>query len=206
MVDNNHYVDKERLYQELKKYHKEKKDGKNPVISEYIGHCILLICDGLARRPNFNGYTYKLDMISDGIEDCVAAVKNFNPRKSKNPFGYFSQISWWAFVQRILIEKKQQYLKHKNYQNNFMLADLSNTENDSIEKQAWSSLSDQVITGFEKGLVKNKVVKGEGNTEWKNKKEKNMQETGILKIKKKETNTGSNGMKKTSTEEFEISP
>lgn len=153
---SNYYVDKERLYQELKKYHKAKKAGENPEISEYIGHCILLICNGLSQRPNFNGYTFKADMVSDGIEDCVAAVKNFNPRKSKNPFGYFSQISWWAFVQRILIEKKQQYLKHKNYQNNFMISDLSNTENNSVEKMAWSELSDQVIEGFEKNLTKTK--------------------------------------------------
>lgn len=154
-MEPTHYVDKDRLFQELKQYHKDKKAGKNPEISEYIGKCILLICNGLAQRPNFNGYTFKMDMISDGIEDCVAAVKNFNPKKSNNPFGYFTQISWWAFVQRILIEKKQQYLKHKNYQNNFMLADISNTENDQAERISWSNLSDQVIENFERSLEKN---------------------------------------------------
>jgi len=171
------YVNNDELYRELKKYRKiRKQDDGISRTSEYVGKCIMLICNGLAQRPNFNGYTFKADMISDGIEDCIAAVKNFDPKKSKNPFGYFTQIAYWAFVQRIMIEKKQQYLKHKNYQNNFMLADLSNTENDIIEKMAWSKLSDQVISSFEENLNKNK--KGT-----KCLTKKNIKKNGILKTK-----------------------
>ena len=48
-------------------------------------------------------------MISDGIENCLQYVNNFNPEKSKNPFAYFTQIIYWSFVRRIQKEKKNLY-------------------------------------------------------------------------------------------------
>ena len=151
MVD---YVDKTKLFEEVVKYNEERKVNPDARMSEYIGKAILLICNGLAQRANFNGYSYKQDMVSDGIEDCVAAIKNFDPEKSNNPYGYMTQIAWWAFVQRILIEKKQQYLKHKNYQNHFMLNDLTNSEDVTVEKLQFSELSNGVISDFEKSQDK----------------------------------------------------
>ena len=52
-------------------------------------------------------------MISDGIENCLQYVKNFNPEKSKNPFAYFTQIIYYAFLRRIAKEKKQSHIKNK---------------------------------------------------------------------------------------------
>ena len=52
-------------------------------------------------------------MISDGIENCVQYIYNFDPAKSKNPFAYFTQIVHYAFLRRIQKEKKQLDIKTK---------------------------------------------------------------------------------------------
>jgi len=62
-------------------------------------------------------------MISDGIENCLMYIHNFDPDKSKNPFAYFTQIIYYAFLRRIQKEKKQTELKQKLIQN--MIVDES---------------------------------------------------------------------------------
>ena len=52
-------------------------------------------------------------MISDGIENCLQYIHNFNPEKSNNPFAYFTQIIYYAFIRRIQKEKKQAHVKHQ---------------------------------------------------------------------------------------------
>ncbi len=82
-------------------------------MSEYLGECFLRIATHLSYKPNFVNYTFRDDMISDGIENCLVYVHNFNPAKSKNPFGYFTQIIFYAFIRRIQREKKHTYIKYK---------------------------------------------------------------------------------------------
>tara|TARA_Y100000296_G_C5177168_1_gene260779 strand:- start:914 stop:1405 length:492 start_codon:yes stop_codon:yes gene_type:complete len=84
-----------------------------PQISNYLGECILKIANHLSFRPNFINYTYREEMISDGIENCLQYIDRFDPEKSSNPFAYFTQIIYYAFVRRILKEKKQQKIKEK---------------------------------------------------------------------------------------------
>lgn len=84
-----------------------------PRLPDYIGICFIKLAEGLARRPNFFGYSFKEEMVADGIENCLQYVHNFNPEKTKNPFAYFTQILWWCFVRRIKKEKLQQYIKYK---------------------------------------------------------------------------------------------
>ena len=84
-----------------------------PQINNYIGHCILKIATKLANRPNFINYSYKDDMILDGIENCIMYFDNFDPEKSSNPFSYFTTIIWYAFLRRLDKEKKQSYIKGK---------------------------------------------------------------------------------------------
>ena len=88
-------------------------DQKQPPVTNYIGECFLKIATHLSYRPNFINYTYRDDMISDGIENCLQYVANFNPEKSKNPFAYFTQIIYYAFLRRIQKEKKQSHVKNK---------------------------------------------------------------------------------------------
>ena len=105
-----HYVDNKLFLQAMTEY-KEKCDKakarnrKNPPVTNYIGECFLKIANHLSYRPNFINYTFRDDMISDGIENCLQYLNNFNPKKSKNPFAYFTQIIYYAFIRRIQKEK-----------------------------------------------------------------------------------------------------
>ena len=84
-----------------------------PQISNYIGECFLKIATHLSYKPNFVNYMFREDMICDGIENCVQYIENFNPEKSKNPFAYFTQIIYYAFLRRIQKEKRQLEIKNK---------------------------------------------------------------------------------------------
>ena len=86
---------------------------KKPPVTDYIGSCFLKIANHLSYRPNFINYTYRDDMISDGIENCLQYLDNFDPDKSNNPFAYFTQIIYYAFIRRIQKEKKQTTIKQK---------------------------------------------------------------------------------------------
>ena len=113
-----HYVDNKKFLVAMTewrlKYDKaEKAKRKQPAVTNYIGECFLKIANHLSYRPNFINYTYRDDMISDGIENCLQYMSNFNPNKSNNPFAYFTQIIYYAFIRRIQKEKKQQDVKAK---------------------------------------------------------------------------------------------
>ena len=113
-----HYVDNKKFLQamvdwRLKVQKAENKKRKKPVVTNYIGECFLKIANHLSYRPNFINYTYRDDMISDGIENCLQYMNNFNSEKSSNPFAYFTQIIYYAFIRRIQKEKKQQDIKAK---------------------------------------------------------------------------------------------
>lgn len=113
-----HYVNNADFLKAIIEY-REKKiqaeiEGKSkPIVSNYIGECILKIATHLSYKPNFINYSYRDDMILDGIENCIQYIDNFNPEKSSNPFAYFTQIIYYAFLRRIAKEKKQSYIKGK---------------------------------------------------------------------------------------------
>ena len=113
-----HYVNNKEFLQAMILYKRSvnkaiKTKVTNPPVPDYIGECFLKIANHLSYRPNFINYTYRDDMISDGIENCLQYMRNFNPEKSNNPFAYFTQIIYYAFIRRIQKEKKQQDVKAK---------------------------------------------------------------------------------------------
>lgn len=115
---SNHYINNADFLQALIEYkdacEKAKKKKKpEPAIPNYIGECFLKIADHLSRKPNFISYSFRDEMIADGIENCLMYFRNFDPAKSKNPFAYFTQIIYYAFLRRIMKEKKQLYVKYK---------------------------------------------------------------------------------------------
>ena len=113
-----HYVNNKEFLNALIKYQEDieiarLQDKPKPVIPRYIGECFLKIANHLSFKPNFVNYMFKEDMISDGIENCVQYIHNFNPEKSQNPFAYFTQIIHYAFLRRIQREKRQLEIKNK---------------------------------------------------------------------------------------------
>lgn len=124
-----HYVNNKSLYTEMVKYRQRYLESlengeERPRIPEYVGLCIYQIATRLATKPNFYNYSYKDEMISDGVENCINYIHNFDPDKSKNPFAYFTQIIYYAFLRRIQKEKKQQYIKHKTLENSAIMNTL----------------------------------------------------------------------------------
>lgn len=150
-----HYVNNKTLYEEMVKHHEmlrycEKNNKPKPKVSNYVGEAILLICNRLSYKPNFINYTYKEEMISDGIENCIMAVDSFNPEKSNNPFAYFTQIAFNAFLRRIQKEKKQTYIKHKNFENLFIMDEIEASINEKTgQVSIINEFSNEIISSFE---------------------------------------------------------
>ena len=121
-LKTSHYIDN-KVFLEALIDHRKKVDYHiannlpKPMVSNYLGECFIKIATHLSYKANFINYTYKDDMISDGIENCLTAVEKFDPSKSVNPFAYYTQIVYFAFVRRIQKEKKQQAAKYKLIEN-----------------------------------------------------------------------------------------
>ena len=118
-----HYVNNKEFLAALILYKKDVAEAEElgkpkPRITNYLGECFLKIATHLSFKPNFVNYIFKDDMISDGIENCVQYIHNFNPEKSQNPFAYFTQNIHYAFLRRIQKEKKQLEIKNKIIEKN----------------------------------------------------------------------------------------
>ena len=116
MKKKEHYVNNKEFLSALIDYRHcvlvaKIKGNPKPKVPEYIGECFLKIATHLSYRPNFVNYMFKDDMICDGIENCLQYIDNFDPEKSQNPFAYFTQIIYFAFLRRIQREKKQLDIK-----------------------------------------------------------------------------------------------
>jgi len=114
---NPHYVNNKEFYEALVHYKKKVIAAKennlaSPRIPNYLGDCFLKIATHLSYRPNFVNYMFREDMISDGVENCVQYINNFDTERT-NPFAYFTQIVYYAFLRRIQKEKKQVEIKEK---------------------------------------------------------------------------------------------
>jgi len=161
------YINNPDLLAALTAYYEARERGEDPPISNYIGQAILLISTRMLTRPNFSGYSeqWKQEMKSDAIKNSVIGVSTFNPKKSTNPFGFFSRIIWNAFIHRIKLENKQTAIKHKNHQNNYMLEseemnnDVSNTIIDKYEKSVLTAKNKSVIMKENKSLPAKKLKK-----------------------------------------------
>ena len=160
MAKKRNYVNNGDLLQSLIDYRSSCKEaeecGENtPQVPDYIGKCIMLIATLLATKPNFSGYSYKEEMISDGIENCLQYIHNFDPEKSSNPFAYFTQIIWYAFLRRIQKEKKQTYIRFKASQNAMTEAIINETLDINVQLNEPPEYISEFIDEFEKKLKKN---------------------------------------------------
>jgi len=167
-----HYVDNAKFLEEMIEYKRQYKISKSndeelPIISEYLGSVFLKIAQRLSFRPNFINYAFKDDMISDGIENCLHYIHNFDPEKSSNPFAYFTQIIYYAFIRRIQKEKKQLYIKFKSMQNyeispeyvNYMDYDEDFKAATDFKNSDFRVMVDEFVDNFEKSRKKKAVKK-----------------------------------------------
>lgn len=145
-----HYVNNRDFLDAIIEYKKnieyaEEQGLPKPRITNYLGECFLKIATHLSFKPNFVNYIFKDDMISDGIENCVQYIHNFNPEKSQNPFAYFTQIIYYAFLRRIQREKRQLDIKNKILEKTGFDEVFSNdTTVDSNNYSDYNSIKDNV--------------------------------------------------------------
>ena len=165
------YVDNKQLYATILDYKanvkQAKEDGTDkPQRPNYVGECILLIAQRLATKPNFINYSYRDEMISDGIENCISYFDNFDPAKSDNPFAYFTQIIYYAFLRRIQKEKKQVYIKHKTSEHSMLFNELvQQGEDGEFNVNAMEFDTENIsdfIKAFEENIDKKKVKRKKG--------------------------------------------
>jgi hypothetical protein len=159
-----HYVNNAEMLEAIKIYKAKLKEAKeneteHPRIPEYLGECILKIATRLSHKVNFINYSYRDDMILDGIENCMICMNSFDPEKSSNPFSYFTQVIYFAFLRRIAKEKKQSYIKGRLIQEMpFESYDLQGHDDDADFKNAYSAYI-QMNSSFDDSFIKSKEKK-----------------------------------------------
>tara|TARA_R100000808_G_scaffold24863_1_gene58868 strand:+ start:9625 stop:10206 length:582 start_codon:yes stop_codon:yes gene_type:complete len=181
---NAHYVNNKEFLAAMVEYREKVTDWKKhtnsgdkntrPRVPNYIGECIMKIATHLSHKPNFINYTFRDEMICDGIENCLQYIDNFDPEKSSNPFAYFTQIIYYAFLRRIQKEKKLLYTKYKLTENANVMDettskqahDIGKNYNDQIKASEWSQeYMSNFISDFEdnkRRQVKKRIKRKEG--------------------------------------------
>jgi hypothetical protein len=93
-------------------------------------------------------------MVDDGIENCIMYFKDFDPNKTQNPFAYFTQVIYYAFLRRIAKEERNRYTTYKYFQETMINPgiaeigfddngmDFSGGENNLIPKKMYDNIND----------------------------------------------------------------
>jgi len=154
----NHYVNNQEFLERMIEYKEsviaaKEKNSERPRVPEYIGECLFKIATHLARKPNFANYTFKQDMISDGVENCLLYIDNFDHEKSKNPFAYFTQIIYYAFLRRIQKEKKHLYIKFRSMENEIVNQLIANNGEDQITSQMQGMMHEAYNDNFIRDFI-----------------------------------------------------
>jgi hypothetical protein len=73
---SNHYINNQDFLAALIAYRSsveaaKANDEERPRVPEYIGECFLKIARHLSYKSNFINYSFKDEMISDAIENCL---------------------------------------------------------------------------------------------------------------------------------------
>jgi hypothetical protein len=113
-----HYVCNKDFFAAIVEYRKQvfaaRESGEQvPKLPDYIGECLLKMATRYSFKPNFANYSYREEMISDAVENCILYFMNFDPQKSNNPFAYFTTVIDKAFIRRINKEKRQVEITEK---------------------------------------------------------------------------------------------
>jgi hypothetical protein len=181
-----HYVDNQKFYQAIVEYRQKLQDARteglqDPRIPNYIGECIWKIADKLSTKPCFMNYSYRDEMISDGVENCIMYFKDYDPVKGQNPFAYFTQVIYYAFIRRISKEEKNRYIIYKNFQNVLCSTDMrvlvDHEDKHLLPSQMYDNIND-FMSRFEK------------KEEAKKAKRKLMKENNLLKFYEEKENEG----------------
>ena len=164
---NTHYIDNvkfnEACVEYANAYRKAKAEGTEiPQVSNYLGKCFILLAENIGRKANFRNYTFLPDMISDAIDNCLTAIRSFDPERSQNPFGFLTLCIHRAFLRRIATEKQALYRKFKTQINalNFHQTYTMGIDGDRIDlDQSDMDYINDYIRDYESKMAENKLKK-----------------------------------------------
>lgn len=152
--DKPHYVNNRDFSNAVVEYVKTVREAQEcedpiPKVPDYVAMSFLKIAEGLSHKGNFIRYTYREEMVMDGVENCLKAIMNYNieaATRSGNPnaFSYFTQICWYAFLRRIAKEKKQQDIKMKFISQSGVETFLENPNGDSMSQNSSAGFIDML--------------------------------------------------------------
>jgi hypothetical protein len=160
------YVDNQKFYAEIVEHKKRSAEAKAagkepPRLNNYIGDCIYKMAKNLATKPCFMNYSYKDEMVSDAIENCILYFEDYDPNYGKNPFAYFTQVIYFAFLRRIKKEEKNRYIIYKNFQETIIHNGHTSLLTDSDDNQLLPTTMYDNINIFMKNFEEKEAIKKE---------------------------------------------
>lgn len=198
--DKGHYVDKDKFLAEMTAFWEECQKAREkaakkgieldrtdlPPPNNYIGQCIYDIARNYAKASNWAFYPYVEDMIGDAIENCLTYIHNWDPNKGKNPFAYFTQFCYYAFLKRIEKEKKQAKIKYEAIRE----MDSRGTFDQWLKRQGYEGSSEERLAEYLR--ITTRDVADGGQLEKKSKPETKKPKPGkmteLMNKKKEKTN------------------
>lgn len=161
-----HYVDNQKFYEEILEHKKrvalaEAEGREPPKLSNYIGDCIYKIATNLSSKPCFMNYSYRDEMVSDGIENCILYFHDYDPNRGMNPFSYFTQVIYFAFLRRIKKEEKNRYIIYKNFQETIIHSGISGLLTDSDDNHLLPTTMYDNINAFMANFEEKEAIKKE---------------------------------------------
>jgi hypothetical protein len=190
-MKKNEYVNNKQFYEAIVKYRTEvskalSEGREEPRIPNYIGECILKIAEKLSTKPCFVNYSFREEMVNDAIENCFLYFKDYNPdhnpkndpNYNPNPFAYFTQVIYFAFLRRINKEEKMRYTLYKSFQENIIHSVDNSLLVDGDDNHIFPSQMYDNINVFMEKFERKEAIK-------KSKRQKN--KTGLSQYFPKET-------------------
>lgn len=162
--DNPHYVNNKDFFNAMVIYHASAVEAKSkgikekPPINDYIALCIYKICNKLAHKHNFANYHFRDEMVADALLNCLTYIDRFDPEKSNNPFSYFTQFAFNAFIRRIKREHKELYTKYTMIGDTIMF-DEKATQMQQYGDNASEDAKSIFMTKYETGIANGKKKK-----------------------------------------------
>lgn len=134
------YINNKEFYEEIVNYFNMKNNDPDIPIPECIWLKFRKLSLRIASRANFSGYTYKSEFISDAIILCAEKIDRFDPKRSRNPFAFFTTAIINCFIGRIEKEKRE-----TEYKDHFLRV---HEEREDMISRGHTFMAERLYSGF----------------------------------------------------------
>lgn len=155
-----HYVDNKKFLECIIEYKTKLKAAREngtrePLIPDFAGECIQKIAENLAFRfHKFSRYSYRDEMASDAIMNCIKYFDRFDENKYSNPHAYFTMVCFQANVNRIKLEQKNRYIIYKSFEREMIMTEhgeqLMAETSSLLSKEMYDNIGEYIVNYEEK--------------------------------------------------------